>query len=283
MCKNTIIVLAILMLILFVVFPFVGVVFDRQVTRITSDCSVLPAYMTLNGLYYDNIHIDPASICESEHQQNSFREVLLIDDNRVFVVYTSERPDDFSWHLAFIDRNTLILTELYRLSNAQSPYVVSFDNPPSGRSAFYHNDHIIMTDGHIVVCYNLENDHCEEFQYSSFTFPDQTYWGWTEDGTTVNIKSNDKLETFSASDFVKSSASVARIVEQAQGNKLYFRDGCVQYVDGALYVITEFYNPFGVPYGLIMMYDEHAKSWQYVTCCINWDTIEQQFYIVPTM
>lgn len=261
---------------------FAGVAFDKQVTQIPSDCEVFPAYMTLSGLHYNDTCIQPASICKSTNQQNTFKEVLLICNERIYITYTTEWQDGYSWHLAYIERNTLSITELCCLPNAQNPYRRSFDAPLSERSAFYYNDCIILTDGYSVVCYDLVNDSCKEYQHDTFKFPEHLYYGWTEDGITLCIRSSEELMSISVKNLVDSSDSVAKIVDLSQNHELYFCDGCVQYVNGRLFVIAEFRNPFGVPYGLIMLYDEQSQNWQYVTCCINWDTVEQQFYIVST-
>lgn len=264
---------------------------DRFFQSVTSEVDHVPSAVSYGTLYTENAKIDLSQICRKETKNGSFKEVFCIAGNKVYFSYTMSIPEGFQWFLARVDLNTLVMENIFSLSNAKKYYTVNRAMEYKERCGYYANGQIILNDSDTVLVYTIEPGTVKSYTYEEYNFPQIYVAGETIDANTVVLYIDDNKQTFSLSEMAEGSKSIEYICELRNKKTWdgtpcisgFFGPNSIQMTGDKIYAMGGCLNFSGEAYAIVFEYNRDSESWQFAMSFFSGDTTSRECYLVEQM
>lgn len=251
----------------------------------------------INYVFFDTIYINDSRSYNLKSilgDNKEIQQVFCIWKDTIYLSYQYTRDSFLHWCIASVNLNDLklntIVDEVFDSANYEtfSTYQISFDENFYGRTGYYYDKKIIITNFKKLIQYDVKNDNYNILEYENYIKPRLNI--------TCDIENYQKVIFYQGAKTVvidkmilSQKSEVARDIISSNGNYIwdgsssmsYFFDS-VKVVDDNIYLIVRVLNFLGETYAIVFNCDLEDETYSYVGWHRTIDIInDNEFYIVP--
>lgn len=248
--------------------------FNLSLSKLRSETKFQPAFVTYTTLHYNDLSIDMQELLESIDAHFAFQEVLLIDGDEAYVIYTVRRNGNTSsWCLAKINLKNRGHKELCTLNSPSGPYELSYHQTFERASGFYDGLNLGLSDGKNVVEYCLTTGESREYCYNDYPFPQKSPSGIFLDFNNMEVNIDGSIYQFSIADMQSNSSALASIPS------LSLFKNSLQITETETFAVLQTQNDWGESYAVLTVLDQN--QWRYINSYYTNDVATRRCYVVP--
>lgn len=249
----------------------------------------LPYYVINGTLYKENALVDVSALCKKYNEQFSLKDVLCISNKVAYSVCSIPTEGGVNWVVVSVDIENKVVNEACTLFDARIVYWHDHVSQYSERNGYYHDGKIVLNDFVTVLVYDLETGNISQYDYEGFSFPPRLVYGQCIDSQTVQLHQGDTIETFTLQDMAENDEGISKLYamksRKTWGKTGYldgfFSESSVQVADEHIYAVGSCLNFSGESYGVILIFEQQSRVWEYGTARFSGDSAHRSCYVVP--
>lgn len=268
---------------------------NMYLEKMQSESNQVPAYAYYGIVHMGEDRIELDSILEANNIQGTVEEVFLLDDNRVWFVY-SDNSNKSLWTLASVSHNgsnlKVIFSKQFGENGGDTVYKCSNqlqDEFWEKKNGFLIDGQIVLTDHVQLVIYDLASDTINEMAKAKYNYP-KSYWIVDVlDKNQIAIEHNNQKFILTKEDMFQNSKALAALQGFSESKiwngknpfEKFFH--CVQTDGENLYIVCNIMNWFGVLHTLVFQYDIDCNEVTYCFTQETFDVVPYEFYVIPQL